>query len=213
MKVEIIFSFESDDNVICQEGVDCRVVVTRKQLFVLRTVFTAEGNKMYMERYMKRYRWSYFRKGIYESDSSQQQTETFKITSAVDRSRDVFVWISNDANKDTQTHNPFLYNTFNVANDRNLVSCQLEIGNGNKYPENEYKPETQMARVVSDVNKYSCTENEYQSNAALLNQGNVKTIFPSICFDLRNKKLDVNDGITKLAFSYKLSRDKCRLHC
>ena len=53
MKVGIIFDLESDGNLIWQAGADCRVVVTGMQLFLPRIVFTAEGNKMYMERYMK----------------------------------------------------------------------------------------------------------------------------------------------------------------
>ena len=34
-----------------------------------------------------------------------------------------------------------------------------------------------------------------RSNSALLNRGNFTATFPFIYFDLRNKKLDVNDGI------------------
>ena len=93
MKVGIIFDLESDANLIWQAGADCRVVVTGMQIFVPRIVFTAEGNKMYMERYMKPHKWNYLREEIYSSNSGRQQTGTFKITSAIERPRDVFVWI------------------------------------------------------------------------------------------------------------------------
>ena len=205
MKIGIIFDLESDSNLIWQAGADCRVVVTRMRLFVPRIVFTAEGNKMYMERYMKPHKWNYLREQISVNDSSRQHTGTFRITSAIDRPRDVFVWIQNDARQASQTKNPFLFDTFNMTNNRTLVSCQLEVGNGNKYPENEYTPSAEISRVFRDVHKYSYSENEYQGGGTLLNRGNFSTIFPFIYFDLRNQKLDIKDGATKLIFSYKLS--------
>ena len=205
MKVGIIFDLESDDNLIWQAGADCRVVVSSMQLFVPRIIFTAEGNKMYMERYMKPHKWSYLRKQVNQSNSGRQKTGIFKITSAIERPRDVFVWILNDERNGSQTENPFLFDTFNVANDRKLESCHLEDGNGNKYPENEYAPETQMSRVFRDMHKYSYTENDYQGGGTLLNCENFSAIFPFIYFDLRNQKLDIKDGATKLKFNYKLS--------
>ena len=109
------------------------------QLFVPRIVHTAQGRKILYERYMKPHKWNYLREEIYSSNSSKQKTGTFKITSVIERPRDVFVWILNDAKKDNQKQNPFLFDTFSVSNDpRTLESCQLEVGNGNKYPENEY---------------------------------------------------------------------------
>ena len=120
MKVGIIFDLESDANLIWQAGANCRVVVTGMQLFIPRIVFTAEGNKMYMERYMKPHKWNYLREEIYSNNSGRQQTGTFKITSATERPRDVFVWILNDARKASQTQNPFMFDTFNVANNRAL---------------------------------------------------------------------------------------------
>ena len=180
-------------------------MVTGMQLFVPRIVFTAEGNKMYMERYMKPHKWNYLREEIYASNSGRQQTGTFKITSAIQRPRHVFVWILNDVRKASQAENPFLFDTFNVANNRTLESCQLEIGNGNKYPENEYAPSTQVARVFRDVHRYSFSENSYETGGTLPNRGNFSTIFPFIYFDLSNQKLDIKDAATKLAFNYKLS--------
>ena len=158
-----------------------------------------------MERYMKPHKSSYLREQVNQSNSGRQQTGIFKITSAIERPREVFVWILNDARNGYQEQNPFLFDTFNVANDRKLESCHLEVGNGNKYPENEYDPSTQMSRVFRDVHKYSYTENEYQGGGTLLNRANFSTIFPFIYFDLRNQKLDIKDGATKLTFNYKLS--------
>ena len=103
---------------------------------------------MHMERYMKPHKWNYLREEIYSSNSGRQQTGTFKITSAIERPRYVFVWILSDARKTSQAENLFLIDTFRVANNRKLESCQLEVGNGNKYPENEYAPSTQRCAQI-----------------------------------------------------------------
>ena len=205
MKIGLIFDLESDANLIWRVGGHpCRVMVTSMRLFVPRIVFTAEGSKMYMERYMKPHKWTYLREQISVNGSSKQQTGTFRITSAIDRPRDVFVWIQNDARQSDQKQKPFLFDTFSVDDGKLLVSCQLEVGNGNKYPENEYNPSTEISRVFRDVHKYSYTENEYQGGGTLLNRGNFSTIFPFIYFDLRNQELDIKDRATKLIFRYKL---------
>ena len=47
----------------------------------------------------------------------------------------------------TQTVNQFLYNTSSVSTDnRTPNSCNLEVGNGNEYPEQHYKPDTEPTR-------------------------------------------------------------------
>ena len=49
--------------------------------------------------------------------------------------------------KDNQKQNPSLFDTFSVSTDpRTLESCQLEVCNGNKYPENEYNPDSQNGK-------------------------------------------------------------------
>ena len=93
MKVGIIFNIESDANLIWQGADDCRVVVTKMQLFVPKIVYTAQGRKILYEKYMKPHKWNYLREEVYSSNSSKQKTGTFKITSAIERPRDVFVWI------------------------------------------------------------------------------------------------------------------------
>ena len=57
---------------------------------------------MYMERYMKPHKWSYLREQVNQSNSSRQQNGIFKITSAIERPRDVFVWIINDEKNNNQ---------------------------------------------------------------------------------------------------------------
>ena len=84
-----------------------------------------------METYLKPYRWTYLNEMAERSNNSQQQTGHFRITNAISKPRFVFVWGINTANVESQTANPFLYNTFNLPNNANIPRCYLEVGNGN----------------------------------------------------------------------------------
>lgn len=203
-KVEIQVTLESDDNLIWQAGADCRVVISKFKLWVPRITFSPIGVTEYMAKYLKPHGWTYLKEMVEKSNSTQQQTGTFKISSGINRPRHVFVWISNDANQDVQTANPFLYNTFSVANNRTLTSCHLVVGNGIQYPEDEYEPSTEMSRIYRDVLKYVHAVNDF-NGGSLLTRTNFSTIFPFIYFNLENQKLDIKDGTTAISFKYKLS--------
>ena len=47
-------------------------------------------------------------------------------------------------------------------------------------------------------------DNDFQC-ATLLNRANFKVLFPFVYFDLTKQKMDIKDGVTKLAFHYELS--------
>ena len=168
-KIEINFEIEKDDNLIWRAGGDrCRVVVTRLQLFVPRLVFNAEGSKLFMENYLKPYKWTYLKEVVERNIAGNQRTGNFRITNGISKPRHVFVFIINTPNIDTQTANPFLYNTFSVSTDpRTLDRCYLEVGNGNEYPDIHYKPSTDPSRVFRDVMKYVYANNDFQGGTLL----------------------------------------------
>ena len=90
-KIELNIELESDNNLIWRTGGnDCRVVLTRFQLFVPRITFNSEGQKLYMENYLKPYKWVYLNEQVERSYNSQQQTGHFRITNAVSKPRHVF---------------------------------------------------------------------------------------------------------------------------
>ena len=158
-----------------------------------------------MSKYLKPYKWTYLRENIERSNSTTQRAGHFKISSGISRPRHVFVFIINDAVVDSQTSNPFLYNTFSVSTDpRTLQNCHFEVGNGQEYPEIHYTPSTELTRVYRDVLKYVNKINEY-GEGTLLNILNYQTLFPIIYFDLTKQKADIRDGTTKLTFRYELS--------
>ena len=145
------------------------------------------------------------RENFERSNSSRQRSGHFRISTGISKPRHVFVFIINDANIDTQTANPFLYNTFSVSTDpRTLSNCHLAVGNGNEYPEIHYTPTTDMARVYWDVLKYVHRNNEY-GEGTLLNRVNFSTLLPFLYVDLTSQKMDIKDGTKKLTFKYELS--------
>ena len=205
-KIELNIELESDNNLIWKTGGnDCRVILTRLQLFVPRLIFNSEGQTLYAENYLKPYKWTYLNEVVERSNNSQQQTGQFRITNGISKPRHVFVWIINTANVGSQTANPFLYNTFSVSTDpRTLNRCYLEVGNGNGYPDIHYKPSEDPSRVFRDVMSYVYANNDFQGGT-LLNRQNFENIFPFVYFDLTKQKLDIKDGVTKLVFHYELS--------
>ena len=204
-RLEINIEIESDANLIWQGADNCRVILTKLQLIVPRITFNSEGQSIYMSKFLKPYKWMYLRENIERSNSTTQRAGHFKISSGISKPRHVFVFIINDASIDSQTSNPFLYNTFSVSTDpRTLINCHLEVGNGQEYPEIHYTPSTELTRVYRDVLKYVHKINEY-NEGSLLNVSNFQTLFPFLYFDLTKQKTDIKDGTTKLTFRYELS--------
>ena len=73
-----------------QTGANCGVIVKRLQLYKL--TFNAEGQKLYMENYLKPYKWTYLNEVVHISNNLQQQTGHYRITTAISKPRHVFVW-------------------------------------------------------------------------------------------------------------------------
>ena len=211
MKIDLNIEFDDDKNLIWRkEHADTpdrsyRLIIRRLQLFVPRLVFNSEGQKLYMDNYLKPYKWAYLKETVFTSNLSTQNSGHFRITNGISKPRHVFVFFINNANINNQLENSFLYNTFSVSTDpRTLTRCYLEVGNGNEYPRIHYKPTEDPSRVFRDVMKYVNANNDLQGGT-LLTISNFKTLFPFIYFDLTKQKMDIKDGVTKLSFHYELS--------
>ena len=211
MKIDLDIEFEDDKNLIWRQGAadaagtSYRLIIKRLQLFVPRLIFNSEGQKLYMENYLKPYKWTYLKEAVFTSNISTQNSGHFRITNGISKPRHVFVFFINNADINDQRYNPFLYNTFSIStNPRTLTRCDLEVGNGNEYPRLHYKPTEDSSRVFRDVMKYVNANNDLQGGT-LLNITNFKELYPFIYFDLTKQKTDIKDGVTKLAFHYELS--------
>ena len=204
-KIELNFEIESDANLVFQAGANCRVIIKRLQLYVPKLTFNAEGQKLYMANYFKPYKWTYLNEVVHISNNLQQQTGHYRITTAISKPRHVFVWAIQTAAINTQTANPFIYDTFgNIPNNANVTRCYLEVGNGNEYPDFHYKPSTDLKRVFRGLLEYVHANNDFQGGT-ILDMTSYKKVYPIIYFDLTKQKLDIKDGVTKLAFHFELS--------
>ena len=176
-KIELNIEIKKDSNLIWQAGANCRVIITRFQLFVPRLSFNSEGQKLYMENYLKPYKWTYLNENVERSNQTKQKTGHFRITNGISKPRHVFVFIINTANITEQTANPFLYNTFSISADsRTLNRCYLEVENGNEYPDIYYKPKNDISIVYRDVMSYVYANNDSQEGT-LLNISSFKNIY------------------------------------
>ena len=180
-RLELNIEFESDNNLIWREGDDvCSVIITKLQLYIPRVKCTATAAAA-----------TYLTEYVTNSTNLRQREGNFRITNVVSKPRHVFIFIVNNANINSQTANPFLYQTFNVANNRKLTRCYLKA-NENVYPNIHYKPSTEPSRVFRDVMSYG--------DGTLLNRNNFESLFPFIYFELTN----LEDKV-KISFHYELS--------
>ena len=180
-RFELNLEFESDNNLIWREGNDvCRVIITNLQLYIPQnTLITKMSPKSFLNEY------------VTNSRDLRQKEGNFRITNEISKPHHVFIFILNNANINSQVANPFLYQTFNVANNKKLTRCYLKA-NENVVPNIHYKPSTEPTRVYRDVISYG--------NGTLLNRDNFESLFPFIYFKLPNLKDKV-----KLEFHYELS--------
>ena len=211
VRIELQIEVENDKNLIWRTGAadaagtTYRLIVTRLQLYVPRMIFNSEGQKLYLENYLKPHKWTYLTETTYNQDMRTQRTGNFRLTNGILKPRHVFIFFINNANLDNQLSNPFLYNTFSVSTDpRTLDQCYLEVGNGNEYPHLKYEPTLDPSRVFRDVMKYVNANNDLQGGT-LLDISNFKNLYPFVCFDLIKQRTDLKEGNTKLSFHYTLS--------
>ena len=74
-RVEMNFEIESDGNLIWQAEADCRVVITRMQLYVPQITFNSEGQSSYMSHFPKNHKWTYLRENIERSKVASRELD------------------------------------------------------------------------------------------------------------------------------------------
>ena len=98
MKIDLNIEFDNNENLIWRRGAadaadtSYRLIIRRLQLFVPRLLFTSEGQKLYMENYLKPYKWTYLKETVYTSNLSTQSSGHFRITNGISKPRHVFVF-------------------------------------------------------------------------------------------------------------------------
>ena len=110
-KIDLNIEFDDDKNLIWRQGAadaagtSYRLIVRRLQLFVPRLVFNSEGQKLYMEDYLKPYKWTYLKETVFTSNLSTQNSGHFRITNGISKPRHVFLFFINNANINNQLQN------------------------------------------------------------------------------------------------------------
>ena len=100
MKIDLNIERDTDKNFIWRkEHADApdrsyRLILKRVQLFVPRLIFNSEGQKLYMENYLKPYKWTYLKETVFTSNLSTQNSGHFRITNEISKPRHVFVFSS-----------------------------------------------------------------------------------------------------------------------
>ena len=186
-KFELNIEIESDNNLVSRSGNNvCTVIVIKLQLFI---------PQMTIAKYTAVKSLSYLNEYVTNSTNLRQKERNFRMTNDILKPSHVFIFIVNSANIESQTSNPFLYQTFNVANNQRLTTCCLKA-NENVYPKIHYKPSTEISRVYRDVMSHIYSNNDFQGGT-LLNRNNFKTLFPFVHCKLSNLE---DKG--KLSFHY-----------
>ena len=204
-KVTVDVNLETDNNVIFRAGGDPgRFVITRLVLWIPKMIFNAEGEHIFLQTYLKPHTWSYLKERIEISPSSTARQGTFRITSSIRKPRHVFVWALNDAKMNDQTQNPFLFNTYNIANARTFSNARLELSNGISYPNEELKPDTEIVQAYRTLMEYQKDFNAYYTSPTITLKS-FQLLYGLIYFDLRNQEEEIKSGSTKIQFSYNLS--------
>ena len=108
VKIELQIEMENDKNLIWRgklangnnppadpAGTSYRLIFTRLQLFVPRLIFNSEGQKLYLENYLKPHKWSYLTETTYNQDMRTQRTGNFRLTNGILKPRHVFIFFIN----------------------------------------------------------------------------------------------------------------------
>ena len=98
VRIELQIEMENDKNLIWRTGAadaagtSYRLIVTRLQLFVPKMIFNAEGQKLYLENYLKPHKWTYLTETTYSQNMGQERTGNFRLTNGIPKPRHVFVF-------------------------------------------------------------------------------------------------------------------------
>ena len=96
MKIDLDIEFDDDKNLIWRreggadaDGTSYRLIIRRIQLFVPRLVFNSEGQKLYMENYLKPYKWTYLKDTVSANNVTTQSSGHFRLTNGISKPRHV----------------------------------------------------------------------------------------------------------------------------
>lgn len=174
-------------------------------LWVPKMLFNSEGAAKFLSDYLKPHTcMAYLKERIETSPVLQARQGTFRLTSSISRPRHVFIWILNSAKLNDQKENPFVFNTYNIANGGTISDCQLELSNGVFYPTERLKPGTELIKTYRTLMGYGKQFNSYFT-APIIDVESFKNLYGILYFDLTNQESSMKNSETKIEFRYTLN--------
>ena len=222
-EVDITIELEEDNNVIYRNattnsdpvvvGDARRYIVTKMVLWVPKMSFTSKGEEKYLDTFMnkikalneekKKFEWTYLRERVV-FHTSQEREGVFKIASSIARPRHVFIWVLNTSKIKNQLQNMFAYNAYNIADQKEIIECQLETENGTFYPMQAMRPSTEVTKTYDTLMSYCSGNSNYIMNP-IVDLKSFKDLYGLLYFNLTYQEEKIKYGTTKLELNYTLS--------
>ena len=206
MKLEFEVELQSDEELIWQnDGTNRRIVVRKFELWAPMLSFTAEGQKLANENFLKPQKWTYLNEMVQPSSSRRDLVGQWQINPGIAQAKHVFVFIQQSRKVRAFTQNPYFFDTFDIDGDNSakLSTCRLKYGASQFYPEMEYD-ESFKLRILNDLENYRYRKNDYNTGVQL-QTNNFATLYPIIYFDLRENKDNMTNDPKSMVFHYKLN--------
>ena len=98
----------------------------------------------------------------------------------------------------------FLFNTYNIANNRTITSARLELSSGVFYPQKRMEPTLQIAKTFRELTEYNKAFNDYLSGQ-FIDLKSFQELYGILYFDLRHQEEELKSRATKLELKFSLS--------
>ena len=206
MQLEFEIELQSDEELIWQnDGTNRRIVVRNFELWVPMLRFTAEGQKLANENFLKPQKWTYLNEMVQPSSSRRDAFGQWQINPGIAEAKHVFIFFQQSRKVKAFTQNPYFFDTFDLDGDNSakLSTCRLKYGSSQYYPELEYDENFKL-RILNDLMNYRYRKNDYNTGVQL-QPNNFETLYPILYFDLRENKDNKTNDPKSMVFHYKLN--------
>ena len=202
MQLEFEIVLQDDREMIFRnDGTARRIVVRRLELWVPQLQFTAQGQTLVNDNFLRPIQWKYLKEVLHLSSSQRDANGTWLTTPGVKNPKHVFVFLQQTRKQNSYAQNPYIFDTFNIDGDNSarLATCRLQYGTS-FYPELDYHHDFKI-RILNDLINFRYKKNDYNSGVQL-QLANFQELYPIIYFDLLNTKENVTGDPKKLEFHY-----------
>ena len=165
-----------------KDGTARHIVVRKLKLWVPSQHFKPAGQKLVNENFLKPISWSYLKETLIMSRAERDASGVWRIMTNTLAIKHVLVFIQLAALNNSLTHNPYLFDTLNIANvNVKLAICQLKYS-GELFPNVSYDT-ADVPRILEDALEFRYRNYDYNTGTQLQNT-NFSALSPFVSFDL-----------------------------